>query len=158
MNLPSDALARIVSVFDTADLGDPRRLERVKHTVRKLAESPQSTLPEAMGSEAEIEGAYRLFQNEHVTLETLMQAYAKATADRAREVGRVLAIHDTTTCSFAHADPEAVGYLPTGKAGFMAHYSLVVADNPSHQPLGIVNIEAEDRKTNAVPQAKSEIT
>ena len=99
-------------------------------------------IPQAMGSSAALEGAYRLFHNQRVTLDKLTEAYAKATAERAREVGRVLAIHDTTTCEFAHADAEDVGYLSTGRAGFMAHYCLVVAADDSRRPLGIVNVEA----------------
>jgi hypothetical protein len=94
-----------------------------------------------MGSEAELEGAYRFFRSPHVTMEALSLAHAEATAARARKVGRVLAIHDTTTCEFPHADPEEVGYLPTGKAGFFAHYALIVADDGSRRPLGVANTE-----------------
>jgi hypothetical protein len=143
MKLSNDSVDRIVSAFDRVDLGDPRRAERLENTLRRLAESPRSTIPDAMGSEAELEGAYRFFRSPHVTLETLTLAHAEATAARAREVGRVLAIHDTTTCEFAHADPTDVGYLPSGKAGFMAHYTLIVADDGSRRrPLGVANTEA----------------
>lgn len=141
MKVPSDSVDRIVSAFDTVDLGDPRRAERLESTLRRLAESPRLTIPDAMASEAELEGAYRFFRSPHVTLEALTLAHAEATAARARKVGRVLAIHDTTTCEFAHADPLDVGYLSTGKAGFMAHYSLIVADDGSRRPLGVANTE-----------------
>ena len=142
MKLRKDSVDRIVSAFDTVELGDPRRAERLENTLRRLAESPRLTIPDAMASEAALEGAYRFFRSPHVTLEALTLAHAEATATRAREVGRVLAIHDTTTCEFAHADPMEVGYLSTGKAGFMAHYSLIVADDESRRPLGIANTEA----------------
>jgi len=53
----------------------------------------------------------------------------------------VIAIHDTTSCAFSHADPAVIGYLNTGKPGFMVHYSLVVDGDGSKRPLGITNVE-----------------
>lgn len=142
MRLPDDSLDRVASAFESLCLGDPRRTKRLARTVRKLAKSPRSSIPKAMGSGAEREGAYRLFGNKHVTLEKLTAAYAEATGKRAQHTGRVLAIHDTTTCEFRHAAPEDVGYLSTGKAGFMAHYSLVVSADGSRRPLGVAHVEA----------------
>jgi hypothetical protein len=141
MKLSESSIDRIVSVFDGIDLGDPRRARRLKQTVRKLSSQPQATLPEALGSEAEIEGAYRFMNSGHVAFESLTKAHARATAERARSEKKVLAIHDTTTFKFAHADPEEVGYLSTGKAGFAAHYTLIVAADSSRRPLGITNVE-----------------
>jgi hypothetical protein len=141
MKLPKSSVDRIVSVFDGVELGDPRRTERLKKTVRKLSRQPQAVLPEAMGSEAELEGAYRFMNSEHVSFDSLNEAHARATANRARAAGKVLAIHDTTTCAFSHADAADVGYLNTGKAGFMAHYSLVVSADGSRRPLGVTNLE-----------------
>jgi hypothetical protein len=140
MKLPADSVDRILSAFETVELGDPRRSERLTHTLRKLAGSPEATIPEAMGSDAELEGAYRLLRNPRVTLEKLTLAHAEATAKRARAAGAVLVIHDTTTCEFAHAAAAEVGYLSTGKAGFMAHYSLAVTADECRQPLGVADI------------------
>ncbi len=141
MRLSNDSVDRIVAAFETVDLGDPRRAERLETTLRRLADAPRSTIPDAMVTEAELEGAYRFLRSPHVGPDVLMSAFAEATAARAREVGRVLVIHDTTTCEFSHAAPEDVGYLPTGKAGFMAHYALVVADDRSRRPLGVASSE-----------------
>jgi hypothetical protein len=98
-----------------------------------------------MGSEAEIDGAYRLMNNSHVTGEKLSEAYANTTVQRARGQARVLAIHDTTTCEFSHVDGSEIGYLNTGKAGFYAHYSLVVTADGTRRPIGVVNVEANSR-------------
>lgn len=146
MTFSNDSIERILSAFETVDLGDPRRAERLETTLRRLAEAPRSTIPDAMVTEAELEGAYRFLRSPRVGTEALMLAYAEATAARAREVGRVLAIHDTTTCEFAHAEPKDVGYLPSGKAGFMAHYALVVANDGSRRPLGVASSEIIFRK------------
>src|SRR5664279_1329877 len=137
MKLSESSVDRIVSVFHEIDLGDPRRSERLKRTVRKLSRQPQASLPEALGSEAEVEGAYRFMNNEHVSFDSLNEAHALTTGKRARLVKKVLAIHDTTMCEFSHADPAEVGYLNTGKAGFGAHYTLVVTADGSRRPLGV---------------------
>lgn len=141
MRLREDAVERVANVFADAELGDPRRVQRVMHTVRRLAAAPDVSFPRAMGNEADVEGAYRLLNSTHVSSRPLADAYGRSTAERARDVGTVLAIHDTTTCEFPHADPEHVGYLPTG-AGFLAHYTLIVGADASQRPLGVTYVEA----------------
>ena len=114
----------------------------MESTVSKLARRPGVSFPEAMGSDAELQGGYRLVNNPNVTLEALMEAHAASTAERARSAGSVLAIHDTTSCGFAHADPAEIGYLNTGKAGFRFHYTLIADADGEKRPLGIAQGEA----------------
>jgi len=141
MKLSKSSLDRVLTAFAELDLGDPRRTRRVMRTVENLASNPRASFPDAMGSEADIEGAYRLMSSHHVTMEALNEAHAKATAKRALAARRVLALHDTTTFEFRHADAKEVGYLNTGEAGFFGHYTLVVNADDSHQPLGIAHVE-----------------
>ena len=141
MKLPKSSVSDVVSIFSDLDVGDPRRTSRVQATVAKLAANPTATFPSAMGSEACIEGGYRLMNSRHITMAKLNEAHAQRTAEQARAYTRVLAIHDTTTCKFPHADASTVGYLNTGKAGFMVHYTLVVAGDCSRRPLGVSNVE-----------------
>jgi hypothetical protein len=155
MKLSRGSVERVASVFDGATLGDPRRSQRLKETVRKLAQHPDATLPQALGSDAALEGAYRLANNERVSFEELNAAHAEVTAKRARQAGKVLAIHDTTTFEFRHADPRELGYLNTGKAGFMAHYTLVVTADGTRRPLGITHVEPIFReRAPSKPKAK----
>lgn len=137
-------MERALSAFAELDLGDPRRKQRLLRTVENLASNPRVSFPEAMGSAAEIEGAYRLMSSSRVTMADLNDAHAKVTSKRARAVGRVLAIHDTTSFEFRHVEPEEVGYLNTGKAGFLVHYALVVGLDDL-RPLGIGNVEVISR-------------
>lgn len=145
MQLSKASVERAAAVFADLDLGDPRRKQRVTRIVANLASKPEASFPKAMGSEAEIEGAYRLMNSSRVTMKALNDAHAEVTARRAAEAKIVLAIHDSTTCEFAHADPEAIGYTNTGKAGFLVHYTLVVSAN-ERRPLGIVHVEEVVRK------------
>lgn len=141
MKLPNKVVGRVVQDFNEAELGDPRRTRRLARVVAKLARAPQATLPDAMGGEAELEAAYRLINNPAVTFTVLGGTHAEATRRRAEQAGQVLVIHDTTECEFSHGDPEQVGYLPTGKPGFLFHGSLVVDQNYWRRPLGMIQGE-----------------
>jgi Transposase DNA-binding/Transposase DDE domain len=139
--LENDAIARMVDDLGSADLGDPRRVARAQAVVRRLAAMPDESLPEAMGTDAELEGAYRLFNNARVTFEALFDSHAFGTVERAQGLDVVLAIHDTTPCTFRHADPEEVGYLNTGKPGFPLHLTLLVDTGEWRRPLGLTHAE-----------------
>src|SRR5215813_6123487 len=96
--LDESAITRMLEALSRADLGDPRRVVRAQRVAERLAATPDASLPDAMVTDAELEGAYRLFSNDQVTFEQLFDAHAWSTAERARDAGLVLAIHDTTTC------------------------------------------------------------
>lgn len=143
--LRHDAIARLVEDLGAADLGDPRRVMRAQAIMARLAAAPDATLPDAMVTDAELEGAYRLFSNENVSFEALFDAHSTATAERACGAGLVLAIHDTTACCFRYADPREVGYLNTGKAGFPLHLSLLVDTREWRRPFGLTYAEVLPR-------------
>lgn len=146
-SLDGDAIARMLEDLTRADLGDPRRVSRAQQVLSRLAASPRASLPDALVTDAELEGAYRLFNNESVSFEQLFDSHALGTVERASSCRRVLAIHDTTDCAFRHADPEEVGYLNTGKAGFPLHLSLLVDTADWRRPLGLAHAEFRRRET-----------
>jgi Transposase DNA-binding/Transposase DDE domain len=143
--LESEAIARMLDDLSRADLGDPRRVLRAQLVVERLAAKPDASLPDALVTDAELEGAYRLFGNDQVSFEHLFDAHALGTAERARGSGLVLAIHDTTHCTFPHADPKEVGYLNTGKPGFPLHMTLLVDTCEWRRPLGLTHAEVLPR-------------
>jgi hypothetical protein len=145
MKLPKEFVKEVAADFARADLEDPRRVRRVVATVARLARAPKETFPDAMGSDAALEGAYRIINNPHVTFDALLAPHASETAKRAERIGRVLVIHDTTPCHFEHGDPSELGYLNTGKAGFYAHISLVVSMEAWRDTLGVVYAETIHR-------------
>lgn len=143
--LESSAIARMIEDLSRADLGDPRRVARAQEVVRRLGAMPGASLPDALVTDAELEGAYRLFGNPEVSFEQLFDAHALGTVERARGCKLVLAIHDTTSCGFRHADPKEVGYLNTGKPGFPLHLTLVVDAGEWRRPLGLAHAEVLPR-------------
>lgn len=143
--LEGDAIARMLDDLSRADLGDPRRVVRAQQVLERLAAAPDASLPAALVTDAELEGAYRLFSNDAVSFERILDAHALGTAERVRGSKLVLAIHDTTSCMFRHADPEEVGYLNTGKPGFPLHMTLLVDTREWRRPLGLTHAEVLPR-------------
>ena len=139
--LEEDAVRRLVRDAGRSQLGDPRRSARAQQIMERLAKRPGESLPKVLVTDAELEAAYRFFNNDNVSFGDLLEPYAEAAARRAADSGLVLAIHDTTTAQFTHADPEVIGYLPTGKPGFLLHLSLLVDTRDWRRPLGIVHAE-----------------
>lgn len=145
MKLAADAIERVVGDFKGADLGDPRRGRRLERVIGQLAAQPWASVPSAMGSEADLEAAYRFINNRAVTFDELRRSHVEATVARCRATKEILVVHDTTTCKFAHADPSEVGYLPTGAAGFSLHLSLAIDAAEWRRPLGVIGAEVISR-------------
>ena len=145
MRLSQESIDRVVATVLDAPLGDPRRQRRLSAVVERLAQAPSSSLPELLGDDAQVQGCYRLLNNPAVTFDALLLPQADTTRLRAEAARRVLVLHDTTDCSFPHLDPEAIGYLQTGKAGFRLHVSLVVEAQAWRRPLGVVHAECISR-------------
>jgi hypothetical protein len=145
MELSDGAVERITGDFATAALGDPRRTRRAQISVAQLAKKPSASLPEAMGGEAALEGVYRFVNNRRVTFDGLLHAHSEATASRAAESGAVVVVHDTTDATFPELDAKEIGYLPTGKAGFLVHVSLVLDASCWRRPLGVIHAETIHR-------------
>jgi len=122
-----------------ADLGDKRRTKRLVHLLEKLAEKPQASVPEAMGSWAETKAAYRFFASDDIDTEAIREAHAKRTAERVKEAGKVLVIQDTSELDFTtHQATEGLGVLShPARRGMKMHSALAVS--PSGVPLGLVH-------------------
>jgi len=103
-------------------------------------------LPFALRDEAEVEGAYRLMNNPHVDFHKLAAAHANATRKRAEKTGDVIVVHDTTTLTFEDLEGEKIGFLQTGKPGFLFHVSLVLDATAWRRPLGVIHGETIHRK------------
>ena len=73
-----DSVDRVVRSFAGVELGDPRRTKRVERFVAKIARTPSVSLPAALSSDAEVQGAYRIANNPRVTSMEASMAKAKA--------------------------------------------------------------------------------
>lgn len=155
MKLPEDAIARVSQDFGRARLGDPRRTRRAQTIARSLALLPSVPFPEAQTSDARVEGGYRFARNKRVTFQALQEAHSEGTVERAEAARCVLVAHDTTTATFPSVDPKDLGYLPTGKPGFLLHVSLVLDASRWRLPIGVVSAETLHRPQRSKRKGKA---
>ena len=131
--------------FSAVLLPDHRLVQRLRRLFDRISQDPSKSLPLLLPDDAELEAAYRWVNNARVTPEALYRAHALRAAERARQAGDVVVIHDTTVIETPYADPSAVGYLNTGRAGYLAHSSLAVGVEPNRCPIpfGVLSVQTE---------------
>src|SRR5688572_11512122 len=86
--------------FETADVGDARRLRRLLSLAEAIEEDPAASFPTATVTEAGLEGAYRFLNNDDVTTEGILAGHFQQTVERAAQEDVVIAAHDTTIFQF----------------------------------------------------------
>lgn len=120
-----------------ANFGDARLTQRLVCLVTKLAEHPESSLPQALGEWSATKAAYRFLDNEKVTVEAIYQAHREATLKRIKDHLVILAVQDTTVFNFTlHRKTEGLGPIgQAGLSGFFLHSRLAVSAQGI--PLGI---------------------
>jgi hypothetical protein len=156
-NLNLAAMARLDKDLARVDLGDPRRGARARQIMQRMARKPNKSLPEALGTEREVEGGYRFFGTDEFGFVELFGGHRDGTSDRA--AGKeVMAIHDTTGCHYRNADPKEVGYLQTGKPGFYLHMTLLLDNEDWRRPLGIIHAEPYKREKKSKRGRKKKVS
>lgn len=132
--------------FSRVQLGDRRLNARLELLVSALEDAPDRSFPSATRSNAELEGAYRFFQNGRVTLDRLIEPHIEATIARARLVADVLVLHDTTEFRFEGTKRrEGLGKIAGNGQGFFGHFALAVAER-DRAPLGLAGLLAYARE------------
>ena len=124
-----------------AQVGDKRRSARAGLVAGAVMERPAAPLPQAMGGEAALEGAYRLLNNRRVTPDALLAPHVAGTAERVIAAGGAFCISDTTELRFGGEARTGLGPLQGGGRGFLAHISLAVARDGSRLPFGVLGLE-----------------
>lgn len=127
-------------------LNDARLNARFKHTVNRLVDNPDSSIPEAFCKWGDIKGAYRFFSNKNVSIEAINRSITLATGERCQPYDIVLSVQDTTNVHFSSL-AEGLGYMDHGKGnGFMVHSAMAI-DNKGC-PIGLLHqkIWARDKR------------
>ena len=130
--------------------GDERLRKRLAMLVEPFVEHPEASIPEATGSWAATQAAYRFFDNEAVSPEELIEALSGATAKRCGALPLVLAVQDTTSLDYtSHSDTLGLGPLEHPKyQGLFVHSTLAI-DPEGGAPLGLVSQETWARSAEA---------
>jgi Transposase DNA-binding/Transposase DDE domain len=122
-----------------ADLGDRRLNARRDRVVEILERSPDVGFPAACADDSATEALYRFLRNPRVSLDRLLEPHLAASAARARAVGEVVVIHDTTEASFT-GEKGRQGLTPLGprRHGFLIHTALAVSAEGLRAPFGVL--------------------
>jgi hypothetical protein len=126
--------------FGGADLGDKRLGVRLVRMAALCAEDPAASFPQALKSEAALEGAYRFLNHEAVTPAKILQPHVRASVARAAAVGQIVVAHDTTELSYS-TPREGLGWITTGGHGVFVHVALAVAGEGTGQPVGVLGLD-----------------
>ena len=102
---------------------------------------PGASLPQMMGDEAGLEGAYRFLSNKRVHAHAILAPHIAATAERVVAMGGAYCISDTTELRFGGEGRQGLGSLQGGGRGFHAHLGLAVARDGSRLPLGLLGLD-----------------
>jgi hypothetical protein len=122
-----------------ADFGDERLNARGRKVVERLAEQPMFSIPSACHGWAEIQAAYRFFDNEKVTTAKVLAPHVAATIERMREQPLVLCIQDTSELDYT-GHPQTSGLGPLNyrnRRGLYVHPTLAVT--PQRLCLGVID-------------------
>ena len=138
---PIDAWAEFE--FGQVPFANVRLESRVKKIATDFARQPTASIPQASQSWAATKAAYRLFDNDSVSPEEILENHLMATLDRMSAEKLVFVIQDTTDLNYTD-HPHTTGLGPTANKadttqGFFLHGSL--ATTPEGVPLGVVDVQ-----------------
>ena len=139
---------------EEADLGDERLHARLERLLGALGSRPNLSIPAACGGRAEMEAAYRFFDNEKVTFDKVLQPHVARTVQRVAEQKVALLVQDTSEIDLTRPQQEVagVGDLDGSRRGFLLHE--MQAFTPEGTPLGTVWAEMINR-TEGVSHASA---
>jgi Transposase DNA-binding len=143
METLQNAEAWAVETFGAAELGDPRRTDRLVKVASALGENPSVSLPASMRNWAETHAAYQFLGNPAISHEQIMAPHFAAVYQEAAERRQVLMIGDTTEVNLS-THKATTGLGPVGRGnkamGFFVH-SVLALDAQNKQLLGCMGQE-----------------
>jgi hypothetical protein len=129
----------------TVDLGDDRLDDRAVTLLSALGSRPNLSIPAACRGRAEMEAAYRFFDNDKVTFENVLEPHIQRSRERVAEQAVALLVQDTSEIDLTRPQQEVVGAgdLDGSRRGFLLHE--MQAFTPQGIPLGTVWAEIVNR-------------
>ncbi len=112
--------------FATCPLGDQRRIRRLIQVAEQVVQQPAASFPKQMQSWGDLKAAYRLFDADQVTFQSVATPHWQQT--RTVEPGRYLLLNDTTEVDFGYRrEIEGLSQVGSGSGtGFLLHNALLV--------------------------------
>lgn len=123
----------------TANLGDKRLNKRLAAVLEKLGANPKLSIPAATDGRAEMEAAYRFFDNDEVTPQKILQSHIAATHERISQCGLVVLVQDTSEMDLTRPQQQVAGAGPMdSNVRFGAFIHPLIAFDSTGIPLGTV--------------------
>ena len=140
--------------FETLEIGDARRTQRLIKLVDDLSAQPTGSIPLACGGWAETKAAYRLLNNPALEWREILEVHTERTVERMQGQAVVLCLQDTTELDFtSQPGITGLGRLSyEAQHGMYVHPTLVVT--PAGVALGVVDAWIWARPPKDVPQVK----
>lgn len=114
--------------FNGCELGDKRRVDRLKKVAVQVAARPDGSTPDQMETWRELKAAYRLFNEADVTFQSIIEPHCRHTREAGKPGDVMLILNDTTDIDHSsHRMTE--GLRPIGNGfgrGFYLHSALMV--------------------------------
>ena len=130
-----------VSLMDEvqgAVFGDRRLTTRLGTLIEELGAKPTMSVPAATRGRAEMEAAYRFFDNDKVSPDRILQPHIEATRERISQAEVALLVQDTTELDLTRPKQQVQGAGPLEyetRSG--AFYHPLFAFNDHGLPLGV---------------------
>src|SRR6202040_2055066 len=86
--------------FAGAKLGDRRLEDRLLGLAGGFFAKPQANIPQACGTPAAVQAAYRFFDHDRVTMDALLEPHHRAPVDRMRRERVVLVAQDSSSLRY----------------------------------------------------------
>ena len=102
----------VMNEMRDVDFGDKRLNRRLQLVISDLGDRPTASIPAACGGRNEMVAAYRLFDNEAVTPEKILEEHYARTLERIAEQPVTLLVQDTTELDLTRPQQQVKGAGP----------------------------------------------
>lgn len=150
----------VIEETETANLNDERLNKRLRLILAQFSERPMASIPTACGGCAELNAAYRFFDNEKVEFKNILQPHVDSTWLRIAAQPVVLMVNDTTEIDLTRPQQQVAGAGPldgNSRRGALLHE--MQAFTPDGTPLGTVDAlpwTRDDDKPTLTSQTRGE--
>jgi len=147
----------LANEFAGCDFGDARLSKRILQLADSFEGNPNRSIPAVFRSRAEWEACYRVFDNEAVSPENILQPHIQATRKRIKQFDVALLVQDTTELDLTRPKQQVNGAGPMDcDARRGAFFHPLVAFNCEGVALGLVGQQhwTRDEISKDTPEEK----
>lgn len=123
-----DPMAWAEREFGECQLGDRRRVERLKKVAAQVAVRPDGSTPDQFEIWSDLKATYRLFNCGDVSFQGILEPHCRHTREDCRPGDVMLILNDTTELDYTtHRKTRGLGVIGNGGGrGFFVHSGLMV--------------------------------